>query len=178
MHHHTAQIINAVGLTINSAALDKTTAPDWFGDIFKSLVAPAVVAVMFTGLTSYCLERLKGRREAITNLTTTLRDDLRRLQELGADYWSRGAHPDDATREAFIMSLLAAISTGLRSLHAETKIIVANDLGAWLIQLQDHLTGGGFQTSTRTADFARIQIAAGYIAKMQYGIFNARLRKL
>lgn len=163
---------------IVSSSAGAPPTPSWWADIFKSLVAPAMVAVFFTGLTSYLLEQLKSRRESVTGLSNALRVELAELQALATEYWSSDASAGDALKEARIMSGLEALSTGLRSFQRERKANLSDDLDGWLVDLRDQLTSGGFQTKTRLADFARLQAAASRLTRMRYQVFEERLRRI
>ena len=161
----------------HSAASAGTNSNHW-DDAFKSLVAPAVVAVFFTGITNYFLELLKGKREAISALSFGLRVELATLQDLTAEYWSADKSPSDAANAAKIMASLEAISTGLKAFQAGRKVLLDHDLDLWIVSLRDDITGGDFQTNKRKANFSRIQSSAARINRMRYKIFEERLKRM
>jgi len=172
-----ADHINSISVLLGSVG-PATADRSWISEIIRSIVAPAVVAVFFTGLTSFALERLKGKREAVTSLCLALREELAGLQDIGSQYWSRERHRDDPTFEAKIISQLQAVTIGLRSLQEERRISLDRDLDEWIVRLTDSLTGGGFQTKDRAADLARVREFATQISRMRYKIFDERLKRL
>lgn len=169
------KIIDVFYIFPNSAS---SSAGSMFSDIFKSLVAPALVAVFFTGFTNYFLEVLKVKREAVSNLSAAIRQELTDLQNLNAEYWSSPQGDNDAPIEAKIMSALESVSTGLRAFQKDRKVKLSDNLDTWIISLRDQVTGGDFQTSGRFAEFNRVQSVTFQITKMKYKIFEERLRKM
>jgi hypothetical protein len=148
------------------------------GDIVSNLIAPAVIAVVFTAFTSFFLERLKSRRDAVTSLSNALREDLSSLILIGTEYWSSNPGKNDALKEANIMAGIETVSAGLRSFQKKRNAKLSPNLDAWIIMLRDYLTGGAFQTAGRTPDFTRVQSASAHLTKMRYRIFEERLRRL
>jgi len=145
--------------------------------VADKLLGPAVVAVFFTGLTNLYLERLKGARDLATKIADTLRDDLRNLQFLGAEYWSRTRKKGDEAIEA---KILAAQDDAL-----ETLALIDGEFGLEICEpedprpeLLDSLTGGDFQSAERKADSERVVRLSKVIGTIRSRIIRHRAVRL
>jgi hypothetical protein len=145
----------------------------WFSD---KLLAPAVVAVVFTGLTNFAIDRFKADREVSTKICDEVRGDLRELQRLSTEYWSRARAADDKSVEAKILSMQADVlsnSEVLRTMGIEIFPSVTAS-----IDFLDVLTGGKFGQSRRAADLDRMRKIVELISQVRAAAVTARLRRL
>ncbi|WAC61359.1 hypothetical protein [Brevundimonas sp. SL130] len=145
----------------------------WFTD---KLLAPALVAVLFSGLTNIVIERLKAKRDQATKLCDALRADLAVLQQLAADYWSRKLKVGDAVIEAKILSLQSEVIATSGLLRDEFDLPVADD--ALFADLADALTGGDFGTTARAADTARLKASAALLSELRTRITKERWKRM
>lgn len=171
-------IISPDGLRLVMGEVSSAANSGFFDIIARSIIAPAIVAVLFTGFTNFFLERLKVRRQAVTDLCDSLRSELSDLQDVNTHYWSQPHQVSDAISEAKIMAALEATSTGLRTFEKKLGLKLSDDLDGWLVDLRDKSTGGGFQSVSRDRDFGRLQSVASQLSRMRYRIFEERLKRM
>ena len=145
----------------------------WFTD---KLLAPALVAVLFSGLTNIVIERLKAKRDQATKLCDGLRADLGVLHQLAADYWSRKTKAGDAVIEAKILSLQDEVIATAALLNDEFALTVADD--RLFADLADALTGGEFGTAARTPDPARLKASAAVLTALRTRVTAERWRRM
>ncbi|WP_329640659.1 hypothetical protein [Phenylobacterium sp.] len=119
------------------------------------LLAPAVVAVVFTGFTNLYLERRKAGRDLATKIADSLRDDLRSLQISGVEYWSRARKQGDEAIEARLLASQEDVLETLTLLDGEFQLGIC-DRDDLRPELLDSLTGGDFQSAERKADPSRV----------------------
>jgi hypothetical protein len=142
----------------------------WSSD---KLIAPAIVAVVFSGLTAFLMERWKTQRDQLTKVCDALRMDLQVLQQLAGEYWGKkGADP---LAEARILSLQNEILQTLAVLREEFSMTVGTDEDS--VEFIDAVTGGDFKTRGRLADPERVQRSAVAISTLRLGLVRERTRR-
>lgn len=145
----------------------------WIAD---KLLAPALVAVVFSGLTNFYIDRVKADREQTTKLTDGLRSDLAVLQQLASEYWGGGFKKSDILVEAKILALQTDVIDTISLLSDTYSIDIADEEG--LADLIDVVTGGDFGSGTRKADPERSGKCLKLISSMRSRIQAERLRRL
>lgn len=145
----------------------------WFTD---KLLAPALVAVMFSGITNVVIERLKAKRDQATKLCDSLRTDFGVLQQLAGDYWSRKGKVGDVLIEARVLALQSEVIATAALLHEEFGLSVADD--AKFADLADALTGGDFGSASRTPDPDRLKASSVLLSDLRTRITNERWRRM
>lgn len=145
----------------------------WFTD---KLLAPAVVAVVFSGLTNVVIERLKAKRDQATKLCDGLRADVSELQKLAGDYWSRKGKAGDALIEARILSLQSEVLATAGLLAEEFGLSIADD--ALLAAVADALTGGDFGSATRAPDNDRLKSSSALLSDLRTRVTKERWRRM
>jgi hypothetical protein len=136
-----------------------------------------MVAVVFTGLTNIYLEGRKATRELTTKITDTLRDDLRALQILTVDYWSRKRKAGDDALEARILALQDEVLQSVSLLSEEFGLDVCGEDDP-RPDLLDSLTGGDFGSASRNADAVRVVRASKLLSDMRARLIRLRAAHL
>lgn len=144
--------------------------------VTDKLLAPAMVAVVFSGLTNIVIERFKAKRDQATKLCDGLRADVSELQKLVGDYWSRESKPGDALVEARILSLQSEVLETASLLAEEFELAIAGD--AFLASMADALTGGEFGAATRVADNDRLKASSSLLSDLRGRITRERWRRM
>jgi hypothetical protein len=147
----------------------------WLG---HEIAAPAIVAVAFAGTTTFLIERFGAVRDEVTNLSNSVRDDLRSVQNLAVEYWSRDRLPEDRSIEAKIVAGQTDLAHSVRLLNEFIDLGGSSPVDHRLADLFDALTGGSFQEAARVADPPRIQALTRMIARFRSDIGRARMRSL
>jgi hypothetical protein len=129
-------------------------------------------------LTTWFIERHRGRRDALSKIADGLREDLRAVQQLAVEYWSRESRADDAVIEARMVAYQLEIGAALRLLQHEMDAAIVVDPNVTIADLADALTGGDFQVAGRQADPARITQCARALSRLRFDVAGARLRNL
>lgn len=145
----------------------------WIGD---KLLAPALVAVVFSGLTNLVIERLKAKRDQATKLCDTLRVDVTMLQQMAGEYWGRAGKTDDAIIEAKMLALQTEIIGTVTLLRSDFRLDLGDDLA--LALLADQVTGGAFGTWKRKADPDRLKGAFSRLGDLRLRITQERWRRM
>jgi hypothetical protein len=163
------------------AAWVSDTATPWVGKtmfpwIADKLLGPAVVAVVFTGLTNLVIERLKAKRDQSTKLCDALRTDASILQQLSSEYWGRDATASDKIVEAKIMALQTEFIAGVKLLQTECDLTIASD--DTLASIADALTGGEFRSKGRKADDERLNASFTLLSKLRTNILEERSHRI
>ena len=156
-------------------------ASQWFGGplitwITDKLLAPALVAVIFSGLTNIVIERLKAKRDQATKLCDGLRADIGVLQQLAGDYWSRKGKLGDALIEAKVLSLQSEVIATSVLLRDEFDLCFAND--ALFADLADALTGGQFGSANRFPDNDRVKASSALLGELRTRITKERWHRM
>lgn len=147
------------------------------GWVSEKLLAPAMVAVVFTGLTNIYLEGRKATRDLTTKITDTLRDDLRALQTLAVDYWSRKRKSGDDAIEARIVALQDEVLQSVSLLADEFGLDVCSEDDP-RPDLLDSLSGGEFGSASRDADAARLVRASKSLSDLRARLIRLRAAHL
>lgn len=142
----------------------------WASD---KLLAPAIVAVVFSGTTAFLMERWKTQRDQLSKLCDGLRKDLQVLQQLAGEYW--GKKGVDPLAEARILSLQNEVLQTLAVLAAEFSMTVGTEDDT--LEFIDALTGGDFKTRGRRADPDRVQRSAVAISALRLSLVRERTRR-
>ena len=142
----------------------------------EKLLAPALVAVVFSGFTNLVMERLKAKRDQATKLCDTLRVDVTVLQQLAGDYWGRAGKADDAIVEAKMLALQTEIIGTVTLLRSDFGLDLGDDLS--LALLADQVTGGAFGTTKRKADPDRLKGAFSRLGDLRLRITQERWRRM
>lgn len=145
----------------------------WFTD---KLLAPALVAVLFSGLTNVVIERLKAKRDQATKLCDGLRTDVAVLQQLAVDYWSRKNKAGDAVIEAKVLAFQSEIIATAGLLKEEFDLAIADDV--LFANMADALTGGDFGAVVRLPDLLRLKAASALLSDLRTRITNERWRRM
>lgn len=160
-----------------AAAAAMAIGPQFFGWISDKLLAPAVVAVMFTGLTNHILERRKATRDLVTKMADTLRDDLRNLQQSAVDYWGRDYKKGDVLVEARITAVQSDVLRSLAALH-DFGVVVCTPESDLTPEFLDSLTGGEFGSLSRKADPTRLLRLTQVIGDLRDRVLRRRAERL
>ena len=144
----------------------------WTAD---KLLAPAMVAVFFSGLTNIYIDRWKADRDQTSKLTDGLRTDLGVLQSLASEYWGRAGKKSDVIIEAKIVALQTDALETIALLAATYSLKIADDDG--LTNLIDVITGGEFGSATRKADLKRSAESFKLISSMRSRVQAERLSR-
>lgn len=142
----------------------------WTAD---KLLAPAIVAVVFSGLTAFLMERWKTQRDQLTKVCDALRMDLQVLQQLAGEYWGRKGI--DPWAEARILSLQNEILQTLAVLRDEFSMPVGTDDDS--VEFIDAVSGGDFKARGRRADPDRVQRSAVAISTLRLALVRERTRR-
>ncbi|MFT4254019.1 MAG: hypothetical protein QM608_16235 [Caulobacter sp.] len=146
----------------------------WISD---KLLAPAIVAVIFTALYNIYMERFKAHRDAGTKVADGLREDIRALQPLVTDYWSRNRRAGDPAVESKIIAAQADLLATVTLLRESFEIHIFAKHGD-LTDLLDLLTGGDFAVSGRQADLDRAVRASNALVQLRASVTKSRLATL
>lgn len=146
------------------------------GWISDKLLAPAIVAVVFSTATSILLEHRKSRRDLDSKICDELRDDLRTLQQVAVAYWERKSRKGDAVVEARIVGLQTEILESLSLLASEAglNVISAEDQA----HVADLLTGGQFGSQRRPAAPDRARLISTQLGEIRTSVAKARWSRL
>lgn len=125
-----------------------------------------MVAVIFTGLTNLFLEGRKATRELTSKITDALRDDLRTLQTLAMEYWSRNRKSGDDVVEARIVALQDEVLQAIALLADEFQMDVCGSDDP-RPELLDALTGGDFGSKDRKAEAARVVLVSKLVGGLR-----------
>lgn len=142
----------------------------WAAD---KLLAPAIVAVVFSGTTAFLMERWKTQRDQLSKLCDALRMDLQVLQQLAGEYW--GKKGVDPLAEARILSLQNEVLQTLAVLKEEFSMTVGTEDDT--VEFMDAVTGGDFKTRGRRADPSRVQKSAVAISTLRLSLVRERTRR-
>lgn len=167
--------LDGLVLVFSSIARATSEMIAWVAD---RLLAPALVSVLFAGTTTLVIEWYRGRRDAVSRLTDTLRADLLATQELTLEYWSRRRAAGDAIVEAKIVAAQKEISFSLRLVHSVIDVVEIVDIDDYLGNLFDLLTGGDFQSSRRKPDPTRVLRISSELSKLRHDIVSARMKRI
>ncbi|GEM_PF-2267167 len=146
----------------------------WISD---KLLAPAIVAVIFTALYNIYMEQFKAHRDAGTKVADGLREDIRTLQPLVTDYWSRNRRAGDPALESKIIAAQADLLATVVLLRESFDIYVFSTEGD-LANLLDLLTGGEFGVSGRQADADRAVRVSKALVELRASVTKSRLATL
>jgi len=144
--------------------------------ITDKLLAPAIVAVVFSTATNILLEHRKSKRDLDSKICDELRDDLRTLQQVAFAYWERRSRRDDAVVEAKIVGLQTEIfeSLAVLAMEAGLKVVSIEDQA----QVADLLTGGLFGSKRRSADPDRARTISAKLGEVRTSVAKARWGRL
>lgn len=144
--------------------------------VTEKLLAPAVVAVVFSGLTNIVIERLKAKRDQATKLCDGLRTDLAELQKLSGDYWSRKGKAGDALIEAKVLALQSEVLATVGLLADEFGLEISDD--GTLASMADALTGGDFESATRAVDADRLKASSALLSAVRTRVTTERWKRM
>lgn len=151
---------------------------NWLAD---KILGPAMVAGMFTVLFSVLMERHKATRDVATKIVDGLRDDVKAIQPVVVEYWSRSRKKGDPALEVKINSFQEDILSGLALLADEFDIQVFGSSAAdqdAMAKLLDALTGGDFQTAGRAEDRERAQSASAALVDLRARLAKTRISNI
>lgn len=153
--------------------------PHWAGIgswVTDKLLAPALVAVVFAGLTNLWMERRKAERDLVTKICDALKADVSTLALLAGDYWSRKRKAKDTLVEAQIVALQDEVLNVRSLLSSDFNVDLGDD--EFFGDLIDAVTGGGFNGSARDPDPERLRAAATLLGQLKGRIVQERWRRL
>jgi len=134
--------------------------PSWLEALFALgrflyHISPALVAVVLGGLV---VNRFFVRRANRARLIECLCDDIAKLLSDCADYWSvdysAEMKADHWVREARIKGAIVRLNSDIQLL-CQKYGIKTPDFCPLILELQEHCTGGEFESCRRKADRAR-----------------------
>lgn len=148
---------------------------DWIAD---KLLAPAIVAVIFSWATSFLLESHRARRDLLTKQVEGVRSDLEVYWKISSEYWCSPVTSDDAVsveqilmKEADLRFSAMDISYRLRTLPPDKMRLLLADLG-------DASTGGAFGEPDRAADLQRVSRLRLAVVVFRDALLTARNESL
>jgi hypothetical protein len=125
----------------------------WF---VHDLLPGLIIAVAASILAPFMLDRYQASRDHLTDLLSTIRERLHRLQEVATDYWlSSGTRSDRVRVEAELQYLTSDITMLFAVVLPELMGSTEQKGVALLANMNDAVTGGDFGSPRRQPDPTR-----------------------
>lgn len=150
----------------------------WIAD---KVAGPAIVAVLFAGLTSFQLERYRSKRDLLSKLAEQVRTDLNNLQGLVSDYYARDYdNVKDPWLETEIIVLDREITGAIRVYSEYSKNLAkVSDLNQFLDDFSLAVMSPTiFQTNGRKSDVNQQRLALDAISQLRFLLTQAKLKVL
>jgi hypothetical protein len=147
----------------------------WIAD---KLLAPALVAVVFSWITTLVLESHRARRDVLTKQVESVRSDLLALWALAAAYWSRDAEEQDGLVEQQILLVEQDLRFTAMDVASKLRTISDQEMADLLADVSGAITSGNFGDPARKKSPAQVSRLRRAIVALRLAIMQARAASL
>lgn len=158
-----------------SAGVDLSTLLTWLAD---RVLAPLVIALIFSWIVAMIIERHRARREFLTKEVDAVRSALSEIWAQGSSYWGHDSVENQFAVEERILFLEQEIRSGVTDLGEYFGQEFRKEAVSLCADLSTAISGGAFGSPDRKPDEARLKAVRLAAVNLRSALHTARRRNL